>query len=103
MHQSIPAGPSPLGYCRAFARLVSPGSGAFANFPLPGGRAFANPGGHSRAIDTHAVSYHNITTQRVLQQKKQIGSSANDRNKLKRVEKASSRFFACISSLLIKP
>ena len=26
-----------------FARLVSPGGGAFANFALHGGRAFANP------------------------------------------------------------
>ena len=34
----------PRDYCRAFARLVSPGGGAFANFVLPGGRAFANPG-----------------------------------------------------------
>ena len=47
MHQSIPAAPSPPpplptppGYCGAFARLFSPGGGAFANFALPG----ANPG-----------------------------------------------------------
>ena len=47
MHQSIPAAPStPPGYCRAFARLVSLGGGAFANFVLPGGWAFANPRGH---------------------------------------------------------
>ena len=49
MHQSIPAAPSlppapTPGYCRAFARLVSPRGGAFANFGLPGGRAFANHG-----------------------------------------------------------
>ena len=31
-------------YCGAFARLVSPGGGAFANFALPEGRALANPG-----------------------------------------------------------
>ena len=44
MDQSIPAAPSaPPGYCRAFARLVSPGAGAFANFVLLGVRAFANP------------------------------------------------------------
>ena len=36
MHQSIPAAPnSPPGYCGAFARLVSPGGGTFANFALP--------------------------------------------------------------------
>ena len=39
-----PRPPPPLGYCGAFARLVSPGGGAFAKFVLPGGRAFANPG-----------------------------------------------------------
>ena len=49
MHQSIPPAPSPppppfTGYCGAFARLVSPEGGVFANFALPGGRAFANPG-----------------------------------------------------------
>jgi len=38
----------------------------------------------------------------VLKKKKQIGSSVQDRNKLKRVVKACSRFYACISSLLIK-
>ena len=51
IHQPIPAAPSNspappslpnLGYCGAFARLVSPGGEAFANFALPGGRAFAN-------------------------------------------------------------
>ena len=42
MHQSIPPAPStppplpPPGYCGAFAHLVSPGVGAFANFALPG-------------------------------------------------------------------
>ena len=38
-----PPPPTP-GYCRVFARLVSPRGGAFANFGLPGGRAFANHG-----------------------------------------------------------
>ena len=42
-------------------------------------------------------------TQKVLLEKKQIGSSIKDRNKLKRVVKACSRFYACVSSLLIKP
>ena len=35
--------PPPSGYCGAFARLVTPGGGAFENFTLPGARAFANP------------------------------------------------------------
>ena len=94
---------SPPGYCGAFARLVSPGGGTFANFALPGGPGIRQPRGHSRGFDTHAVSYQNITTQKVLLEKKQIGSSVKDRNKLERVVKACSRFYACVSSLLIKP
>ena len=65
-------------------------------------RGLRQPPGQSQAFDTHAVSYQNITTQKVLLEKKQIGSSVKDRNKLKRVVKACSRFYACISSLLIK-
>ena len=66
---------------RAFACFVSPGGGAFANFVLLGSRAFAKPRGHSRAFDTHAVSYNyqNVTTKKVLMEKTQIGSSVKDR------------------------
>ena len=105
MHQSFPAAPSPPppGYCGAFARLVSPRGGAFANFALPEGREFANPGAIPELLTRTRFFYQNITTQRVLLEKKQIGSSAKDRTKLKRVVKACSRFYACISSLLIKP
>ena len=67
------------------------------------GPGICQPRGHSRGFDTHAVSYQNIATQKVSLEKKQIGSSVKDRNKLKRVVKACSRFYACISSLLIKP
>jgi len=62
----------PPGYCGAFARLVSPGGGAFANFALPGGRAFANPGAIPEFSNTHAVSYQNKTTQRVLLEKSRL-------------------------------
>ena len=67
------------------------------------GLGICQPWGHSRAFDTHMVSCQNITAQKVLLEKKQISSSVKDRNKLKRVVKACSRFYACISSLLIKP
>ena len=40
------------------------------------------PLGHSRAFDTHEVSHQNIITKKVLLEKKQIGSSVKDRNKL---------------------
>ena len=62
--------PPPPGYCRAFARLLSPGGGAFANFSLHGGWAFANRGAVPELSNTHAVSYQNVTTQRVLLEKK---------------------------------
>ena len=60
MHQSIPPAPSPhpLGYCGAFARLVSPGGGALR---CPAAR------GQPRASGTHAVSYQNIITLRIRQ------------------------------------
>ena len=62
------------------------------------------PRGHSRAFYRNAVSFQDITRQKVsLEKKKQIGSSVEDRNKLKRVIKACSRFYARISLLLIKP
>ena len=104
MHQSIPPAPSPPpppptpGYCGGFARLVRPRGGAFANFSLPRGRAFASPGAIPELSNTNAVSYQNITTKRVLPEKKRIGSSVKDRNKLKRVVKAFSLFLHCLSS-----
>ena len=61
---------NPPGCCGAFTRLVSPGGGAFVNFSLPGGRVFANPGAIPELSNTHAVSYQNVTTQRVLLEKK---------------------------------
>ena len=63
------------------------------------GPGICQPRGHSRSLDTHAISYQNVTTQKVLPEKKQIGSSVKDRNKLKRVVKACSRFYARISEL----
>ena len=104
MHQSIPTAPSsppPPGYCGGICPPCQSRGGAFANFAVPGGKAFAN----SRAISElwHAVSYQNITTEKVLLQKKQIGSPVKDRNKLKRNLRACSRFYAYIFSLLFKP
>ena len=56
--QHPPPPSHPLGFCGAFARLVSPAGGVFANFVLPGG--ICQPRGHSRAFVTHTVSYQNI-------------------------------------------
>ena len=96
MHQSIPAVPNhPPPPCPRLLRGI-------CKFCTARGPGICQPRGNSRAFDTHAVSYQNITTQKVLLEKKQIGSSVKDRNKLKRVVKACSRFYTCISSLLIK-
>ena len=80
MHQSIPLAPSPPP--RAFAPLVSPGGGAFANVGTARGPGICQPADQSRAFDTHAVSYQNKTTKKVLLEEKQIGSFVKDRNKL---------------------
>ena len=56
MNQSIPAAPGLLrGICK-FCGTRGPG--------------IYQPRGHSRAFDTHALSYQNITTQRILLRKK---------------------------------
>ena len=103
MHQSTPAPPNHPFPFRATAghlpALSVPGVGHLQILHCPGDGHLPTRG-HSRAFDTHAVSYQNITTRKVLLQKKQIGSSVKGRNKLKRVVKAFSRFYACISSLL---
>ena len=77
MDQSIPAAPSappppPPGYCRAFARLVSPGGGAFANFVLLGGWEFANPAAIPELLTRtrFPIRINYITTQRILLGKK---------------------------------
>ena len=106
MHQSIPPAPNsppPPGLLRGICPPCKSRGGGIYKFCTARGPGICQLRGHSRAFDTHAVSYQNISTQRVLLDKKQIGSSVKDRNKLKRVGKACSRLYACISSLLIKP
>ena len=96
MHQSIPAWPSlppPPGLLRGICPpCQSRGWGICKFNTYPGAGHLPTPGPYP--FDTHAVSYQNISTQKVLQQKKQIGSSVKDRNKFKRVVKACSRFYA---------
>ena len=81
------------------------GVGAFANFALPRGRAFANPGAISElwTRTQFPIRIIIITTQNVLLEKRQIGSPVKDRNKLKRVVQACSRFYEYVSSLLYQP
>ena len=77
MHRSIPAGPRPPPP-RLLRYLPSPGGEAFAKIRGPG---ICQPWGYSRAFDTRAVSYQNITTHSILLGKKRTGSSVKDRGK----------------------
>ena len=79
----------PRGHSQAFDTHAPPGlpRGICPSFQLRGwgickfctarGPGVCQPRGHSQAFDTHAVSYQNITTQKVLLEKKRIGSSVN--------------------------
>ena len=78
--------------------------GTFANFPLPGDRAFANPRAITELLTRTRFPIRIITThRRFYWKKKKTDWLIKNRNKLKRVVKACTRFYACISSLLIKP
>ena len=64
------------------------------------GPGICQPRGFFKAFVT---CYQNITTQRILLEKQAYWLIWQGQEKLKRVVKACSRFYACISSLLIKP
>ena len=83
MHQSIPGAPPPPSPATAghFPVLWVPGVGHLQILHCPGARHLPTRA-LSWAFDMHAVSYQNITTQKVLLEKKQIGSSVKDRNRL---------------------
>ena len=103
MHQSIPPAPSPS---RATAgqlpALSVPGMGHLQIFHCPGAGHLPTPGPfpfkHTRGFPSECNYTEGFTGK-----KKRIGSSVKDRKKLKRVVKVCSRFYACFSSLLIKP
>ena len=67
MHQSIPAPYRfPPGYCQGIACLVTPGAWGICKFCSAQGPGICQPQGYSQAFDMHAVSYQNISTQRIL-------------------------------------
>ena len=76
---------------RDLTALSVPGVGHLHIFHCPWAGHLPTPGPFP-SFQTRTRSYQ-----------KEIGSSVKDRNKLKRVVKVCSRFYACISSLLIKP
>ena len=72
MHQSIPPAPSPPPPHATAGHLPTlsvPGVGHLQILHCPGAGHLPTPG-HSRAFDMHAVSYQNITTQKVFLEKK---------------------------------
>ena len=94
---------TPMATAGHFPALSVPGWG-ICKFCAARGPGICQPRGQSRGIDMQAVSYQNITTHRGFHwERKRIGSSVKDRKKLKKVVKACSWFYVCISSLLIKP
>ena len=83
--------PPPRGLLRAICSpFQSQGWGIckFCAARVPG---ICQPRGYSRAFEPHEVSYQNITTQRITEKKEGH-----------RAVTAFSRFYTCISSLLIK-
>ena len=111
MHQSIPAAPShrptppfPVpGLLQCICQPHQSWGGAFANFVLPRGLAFANRGAIPELLTCTQFSIRIYLHRGFYWERKQIWSSVKDRKKLKRVVNACAWFYACISSLLIKP
>ena len=75
-----------------------PGVGHLQVLRCPG-PGICQPRGYSRTFETHAVSYLNITTQRILLKQKKKKQKQKQKKRLG-VPKACSRFYACIYSLL---
>ena len=97
---SITPAPAPSGYCEVFARLVGPRGGALVSkFWGARGSCICQLRGHTRAFNTHVISYPNITTQRILLEKRADWLICQGWEKIVGGCKA---FYACISSLLIK-
>ena len=93
MHQSIPAAPSrppspPPGLLRGiFPPCQSRGWGIY-KFCAAREPGICQPRGRPRAFDTHAVSYQNITTQRILLEKQLDWLICQRREKIEEVCKS---------------
>ena len=71
--------PPPPGLMRGICPSCQSQGWGICKFCAARGPGICQPQGYSRAFDMHAVSYQNITTQRILLGKKQISSSVKDR------------------------
>ena len=78
VHRSIPAGPRPPRLLRYICPPIQSRGWGICKNPGPG---ICQPWGYSRAFDTRAVSYQNITTHKILLGKKRTDSSVKDRGK----------------------
>ena len=90
MHQSIPAAPSPPppGLLRGiFPPCQSRGWGTY-KFCAALEPGICQPRGRPRVFDTHAVSYQNITTQRILLEKQLDWLICQRREKIEEVCKS---------------
>ena len=70
MHQLIPPAPSSPGLLRDICPPCQSRGWGICKFCTARGPGICQPRGHSLAFDTHAVSYQNTTTQKVLLEKK---------------------------------
>ena len=98
MHPSILTVPSPPGLLRGICPPCQSRGWGICKFCPARGPGICQP----RAFDTHAVSYQNITTQRILLGKKADWLICQGQEKIE--EGCKGMFLIlCISSLLIKP
>ena len=70
MHQSIPPAPSPPRLLRGICPPCQSRGWGICKCCTARGPGICQAPGHSRAFDAHAISYQNITTQKVLLGKK---------------------------------
>ena len=104
MHKSIPAvprSPPPRATAEHLPTLWVPGVGHLQILRCPGVRHLPTQG-QPQVFDRRTVSYQKLH-RAFYWKNKQIGSFVKDGKKLKRFVKACSWFYACTSSLLIKP
>ena len=87
MHQPIAAAPSspPPRLLRTICPPCQSRGLGICKFCVARGPGICQPRGHFRAFDTHAVSYQNITTQRILLGKKADWLICQGREKIKEV------------------
>ena len=94
--------PAPPGLLRDICPPCQSRGWGICKFCAARGSGIWQPQGHSRAFDTHTVSYQNITTQRILLGKKADWLICQEQQKIE--EGCKGMFLIlCISSLLVKP